>query len=278
MYERDMSLVFTRYLYPKIEVRQALFLAILNKNLDESLFWVYELYHSGNEHCTFQYLFNMYNEIFECENPQLIRFLEECKGKWENNKEEHWHIGSIVATFCMRTYTLTGFVERYFKTKCLIKLENKFVEKKITIRLKKDQTDKYNTIVSTRDCPRLYLPSVCGYAIPKQYNELFDTPKCDIKKKYCFHWLYYASRSPLWKSRISLHNGIANEDKKDIEFPNDEDQEKFFDLWGIEPDEQPITLQEKSIGTGKEQQLGVRDFCDKYGVKLVTKTIKRMNK
>ena len=40
-------IIFTRYLYNKTEVKQSLFIALLNRKRDEAMFWAYELYFSG---------------------------------------------------------------------------------------------------------------------------------------------------------------------------------------------------------------------------------------
>ena len=41
--------ILTRFLYVKDEVQIALFMSILQKKKEDSLFWAYELYYSGFE-------------------------------------------------------------------------------------------------------------------------------------------------------------------------------------------------------------------------------------
>jgi hypothetical protein len=55
-------LVFTRYLYSKEEVERSLFLALLEHQWKEALFWGYELYYSGYQMYIMNFAMNIYNE------------------------------------------------------------------------------------------------------------------------------------------------------------------------------------------------------------------------
>jgi hypothetical protein len=57
------QIVFTRYLYPMVDVKQSLLLSLLDKNSNEALFWAYELFHSGFEENTFDYIYSIYDII-----------------------------------------------------------------------------------------------------------------------------------------------------------------------------------------------------------------------
>ena len=48
--------IFTRYLYFKVEVANSLQWSILDKHLEESLYWAYEMYFSGFQTETFDFL------------------------------------------------------------------------------------------------------------------------------------------------------------------------------------------------------------------------------
>ena len=45
----QIALAFTRYLYQMLEVKQSLFLALIDHNPEEALYWLYEQYYSGFE-------------------------------------------------------------------------------------------------------------------------------------------------------------------------------------------------------------------------------------
>lgn len=57
------------------------------------------------------------------------------------------------------------------------------------------------------------------------------------------HWEYYAYRTPYWREIIDKCGGIADDEMREIKFPNDEKSEEFYDLYGYELDEQPIEVQ-----------------------------------
>jgi hypothetical protein len=87
------------------------------------------------------------------------------------------------------------------------------------------------------------------YAIDSNnYLSLFDLKreKQDIKTAYYYDWLYYASYSPLWKSRILKHNGVIDAKNKKVEF-DDDDIDEFYDNYGYEPDEQSTEVENKTI-------------------------------
>jgi hypothetical protein len=61
-------------------------------------------------------------------------------------------------------------------------------------------------------------------------------------------WLFYASRSPIWKTRILEYDGKIDGRKKTVEFKNDDDLEGFHDKYDYEPDEQPLKIQKSCMG------------------------------
>ena len=112
------EVAFTRYLYPKVFVKQSIMLALLEHNYDETMFWTYELYFSGFEDETYDFIFKLYNDIYCYNNPKLIKFMESTRDIWYKNSLQYWLIGSIVATLCYCNYRLDKFVENYFKVHC----------------------------------------------------------------------------------------------------------------------------------------------------------------
>ena len=73
------NLVFTRYLYPKLDVKQSLLIALLDRNSNKALFWAYELYYSGFEEDLFEYIYNIYDSFYKLENHELEHIIQE---KW----------------------------------------------------------------------------------------------------------------------------------------------------------------------------------------------------
>ena len=97
--------------------------------------------------------------------------------------------------------------------------------------------------------PRKILRLAKIYTIDSDnYLSLFDLKRetQDIKTAYYYDWLYYASHSPLWKSRILKHNGVIDQKKHKVEF-DDDDIDEFYDNYGYEPDEQSTEVENKTI-------------------------------
>lgn len=69
----------------------------------------------------------------------------------------------------------------------------------------------------------------------------------DLEKEIWFHWEYYAMGSPLWQKRLSKWGGSVNHITKKIEFPTDEMQEAFYELYAYEFDELPKEVQAMSL-------------------------------
>jgi hypothetical protein len=141
--------------------------------------------------------------------------------------------------------------------------------------MKAQDLQKYKTLErDMNELPRFYLKKVCKYAVRKEVNQLFKPDFVSNKKDYCYHWLYYAHNCPIWKDRLDGFNIVVNHETKSIDFQDDDELDEFYDVWGLEPDEQLLELQEKSIGNGNEKQLSMKEFCEKYGGIVVTKAIK----
>jgi hypothetical protein len=100
------------------------------------------------------------------------------------------------------------------------------------------------------------------------YMNLFKLKrdKIDIKESYYYNWLYYASFSPLWKSRISMFNGVIDHENKKVVFEvdNDVDLQGFYSNYGYEPDEQSLSVQNKCLEIGQNKDNNWRNFYKKY--------------
>ena len=68
------ELILTRYLYIYDEVRFALLLSLLDKNLNAS-FWAYELYYSGFKKELIEWLWIIYYDFFSTLNPSFESFI-----------------------------------------------------------------------------------------------------------------------------------------------------------------------------------------------------------
>jgi hypothetical protein len=251
------QLVFTRYLYPKMDVKQSLLIALLERQSKEALFWAYELYYSGDEEDTFAYLKNIYESYYKSENPDIEPKL------FAKGTQDDCLIGSIVLTMCSRKYQICDFLRVYKAYDCspIVHPPSKM---KFIIAFKEADLKEYLTVLPEHEKTRFYLGRVCLYSIRRQYNTLFETRCDDYTTPLCYHWLYFASKSSIWLDRIEDFGGVQNHETMEIDFPNDDLLDAFYDNWGLVPDEQSKELHDKLIGNC-ETQLSMDDFCEKYG-------------
>ena len=72
-------------------------------------------------------------------------------------------------------------------------------------------------------------------------------PATSFINAYFYHWLYYASSTPIWKHRIDKYKTSTNHQTKEIDFDSDEDLEQFHEEYGLEPDEQSADMHKKNL-------------------------------
>ena len=269
-------ILFTRYLYNKTEVKQSLFISLLQRDLDEAMFWAYELYFSGFDTDAFDYIINVYREAYSVLNPNLVLFLEKMVIIWSKDKSAHWTIGSIITTLIYRDYDINSFVTTYFKVNCKPNQASTKTTRKFIITLTNPDVEKYKTITSGR--ADTVLRRACKYAVYKEYNQLFGTsvPKLsDLQNIYYYHWLYYCLDTPIWRNRIFKYNGQINHEKKKIIFDDEDSLQEFYEHWGYYPDEQPMHVDDKTIGsTFPNKNISIMEFCNKFNGNPTVKKIK----
>ncbi len=192
------------------------------------------------------------------------------------------HIGTNIKEFnsIIKMISNTGSVKKYNRTiylcftmKYLLgldkrekrekeKKEKKGSKESISITIKEREEIKmvkpyFDVDVSgERGWQKLEL--VQRYAIDKyDYLCIFSKNRKHITReelldRYKKHWLYYASFSLLWKERIEKYKGIISLEKRNVTFAEETDLDEellqeFYSLYGLEPDEQSVIVQNKSI-------------------------------
>ena len=297
----------TRYLYSTVEVKQSLLMAMLDRELDEALFWAFELFYSddfiGGElvgTSTFEYVCSLYEQFYKNHNLDIE--------PWIHTKlslvEPDIAVASLVQTLIPRQYCIVDFVETYLHVKCTSSDASLgTVPKKLRILLRKEDIIKYSTIephdsvshdsvsydsVSYDSVsyisPRLVLKKACRFPIRKNITVLFKTfiPGSMIQL-WREHWLYYACRSTIWEQRIIEFDGSLNEDTLSVEFDDEDYDEKdmtmterFYNKWNYEPDEQSLDVRNRIIGSEIDNtiQMDVRAFCEKYGAHIPMRKLK----
>jgi hypothetical protein len=285
--------ILTRFLYNKNEVFASLLISIFDKKIDESLFWGYELYFSGYTDELFDYLVKIYNVFFKEINTNLEKYMMNLINEWKTDNTKNHVIGSIIKNLAIRCFSLTTFLSRDNPALTVHITEDdtmniKKMQKKMFITMKEEEIAKYyNEIIFTNTQNDIYrawkvLRTNCVFRVRREIFELFDT---DIFKNafslYDLHnfkddkytmrimdnWLYYAGFSPIWQRRIAEHGGFQNHETKKVFFENEEKEEMFCSLFGYEPDEQSLEIQNQFLyrKPDKIHCINIAEFCDLYG-------------
>jgi len=274
-------LVLTRYLYRKLDVKYSLLIALLEKDENASLFWIYELYYSGFREECFEYLLLIYSEIYIHTTPHINKYIHECYTVWfenEDSVENDCLIGNIAYTIAWSEYNLTPFVKMFYNRDIttsnildlrraihLVHLEPRHILKYQTHEPpnENENIDKYRAYNTLQEITLL--------PIHNEIHHLFDFDGAPNVHNTQTLWLYYASKSPVWKQRIQEYNGIVCNNDRSVLFDDEDDEEQFYHLWHYEPDEIPTTILNKLIGSDETQQINVDDFCEKYDYTITQK-------
>ena len=277
-------LILTRYLYIKEDVWASLMMSVLNKDVDQTLFWVCEMYYSGFEEELAEYLIVLYVEFFRSNNPRLEPILR----KMAASISEGAHIAATMAV--NMTTTPRKFVVQDFTVKRAdadLELEGDIgdsrsfpselrkhfggVETRIIIHISPDALLKYHNVFKNNDIglpARKILQKVCRYSTRKDLMELFQSSHNNIPHaKLCeYHrtdhnWVYFASFSPIWANRIAEYDGVVDNENCRVDFPNDECIERFYEEYGYEPDEQRMETLTKFMHFTREPQLTMKAIC-----------------
>ena len=346
---------FTRYLYEKEEVKIVLQICILDKKIEESLFWAYELFYSGFTCELYEVFWKMYYNFYATMNPSFEKYLLNnlsSSSSLTNKEKGEKIVASIINNFIIRPYTTDVFIlqqivkqyefeyckqdneelvnllasedylmiayfilnaceESYLPEIYMSMIEyfenlglNIDIEKEIEnfekmkknnfliiykriillsrmihyfVVLKKiklgknilvcldqdedeyentDEINNYKTIVLIERVWKT-LSTLNLLNIDKNnYLSLFHLKreKYNIINAYRENWEYHASFSPLWQERINNCNGTIDHITKKIIFNDDEELERFYQNHGLEPDEQKMEIQEKTIQNIKKER------------------------
>ena len=219
------QIVLTRYLYNKEAVITSLEMAILQYEYEKSLFWAYELYYSGFQQETIDILFQIFENLFSKNHLRLGLYMEK---KRKENPNAPNLIATIVKNLTMKNPDIKETANGKF------------------VNVKEHHIDEYKTIEPTTLCSWQFLPTVCKYPVfSKKHTKVQSAKLFDIFRA---NWLFHASFSPIWRERISDHNGIIDKKNKVITFENEEDFELFHNRYACDSDEQSLEVQKKCMG------------------------------
>jgi hypothetical protein len=262
----NVPFVLTRFLYIKDEVLLSLLISILEKDYDQSLFWASELYYSGYEKETMEYIDAIYITFFRSQNPKLGRIV-----KWglvKYNKGIHM-LASILLnlTSIPRKYTLQDFATKNDDPEIL---ENAYKqETKVVIFSEVKYAEKYKFSELCHIQNRKILKHVCKYSTHKQWGKIFNNNLTSMNQKELYekhnhNWLFYASFCPIWTKRIREHCGTVDEINEKVVFEDDDWFEQFHENYEYEIDEQSRDIRSKILHTSGVTYLTLQDLINKY--------------
>jgi hypothetical protein len=267
------ELVLTRYLFSYSEVKHSLFIEILDGNVEPALYWGYELYWSGYEEDTIEWLLSTYELMFDL-NEEFKRRIRKEYEEWKEDNTRYEKIGTIIINMCYRPYSISKFTNKYFSTQC----REKEVEKrdsKLYINLKKGDVKEYKTEYGEVGKRYKITNDLYKYELRTEVNSIFryDIKKEEQEKSLFYNWEYYAIRSPYWKEQFEKYGGGVKDGK--IAFNTEEELEEFYNIYSLEIDEKSKETQERVIGINKKKEMTLTNFVNKYNGLLKTKKLKK---
>jgi hypothetical protein len=240
-------MILTRYLYNKNDVFIVLFVSLLEKDKERTLFWAFELYHSGFEIEVFEFLFKVYREYYEKYNPKFKRYFLDKYHQWRSVNEymtlieKERILASLLLNLLFRSYKennnekLFVFVPIHAHTYFLPKVND----------MKPYLTLKNNCLFGIND--NNWLNDYHLYITTDLIKEYVCFEEDYINNLF-YHWEYYCYFSTFWKKIIQEYKGYQNHSLKKIEFLNSMYEDEFYEKYNMEPDEQSREVIIKLIG------------------------------
>ncbi len=118
-------LTLTRYLYPKEFVVLSFYNSMSSKKeLNECLFWIYELYYSGFINDTFDAIFNCYFDFYALLNPKIIDFINKKVDLWKTKKDD-----TIIGIIVKHLYSKKSNNDMFLLNLSMSKITKKQIKK-----------------------------------------------------------------------------------------------------------------------------------------------------
>ena len=287
-----MTTIFTRYLYEYSHVQHSLIWALLERQRDEALFWSYEMYFSGFQEETFQWLWDIYQYMYQEHSPHLAPILLHL---YRSSEDDDTMVGSWILYLLSSPVSLT----RYMREKQNVYLEYPEEYENVLLppilMIPPTEVDKYRTVTIKNSAFRNWqiLRNVCRFPLRAERicngNTAEETTKISefetiqyvtsqgktMRRKRRIlvtldmtkmdSWMYYASYSPLWLERIQEHHGQICHETQRVWFEDEDDEEAFYSDYDLEPDEQPRSVQETILSPPVYRYISWKSFYEIYG-------------
>jgi hypothetical protein len=194
--------------------------------------------------------------------PQYDSFIDNLYQEWLLDKLDHCIIGTVVKLLVESNVSLTNML-RMRQNIHLDKPNDDTVFD--TTRLTPAEIHKYNTLKLTKKMRNWsFLNRVaCKYCVRRITCDDMSISYPIVDAINFDNWLYYASYTPIWNTRIKRYNGIIDHNTKMVTIEN----EGFYENYDYEPDEQSGELKEMlwTNDIEKYENMSIDTFCKKYG-------------
>jgi len=181
------SIIFTRYLYVKDEVKLSLITSLLDKK-EKALFWAYELYYSGFEYELLTLLWKVYFDFYYTLNPTFYDYFVKKQKEWiklSNGKEKNKIISTIVSNVLIRPHNLDVFLLRQITANFEIDTNTSasthtIFEKNEFIKWLNDKDYIKIAEFVLHQCKEKYFDELLNIIV--NYFKIEKSPECKIKK------------------------------------------------------------------------------------------------
>lgn len=134
----------------------------------------------------------------------------------------------------------------------------------IYLTINKDDIAPFQTLLCPAPDNYKTLRTVCKYSInASSFLGMFVVARPDnLVHLYHDHWTYWSAGSPYWADAIRLYGGKLCGRTQSVIFDTALKEEEFYQIYGLEPDEQPLKVQQCAIE--EIDAVGVQAFYGKY--------------
>jgi hypothetical protein len=260
----------TRLLYVKSEVEVSLMVAIVERSdLQECYFWLEELIQSGFavDQLLWKIFYDFYFEYHSKMEYYIRRKLNGGRDAYHIVRQ-FFELTASPTVFRRRMagdnpLTLTELAERYgggdniaeyWEGSTYANKSHHMLAMETHLNVPEDELVPAiyvikSTFPNATSFAKLPARNVLSYG--RRYAIRSDikllVPERTVAADAPFHnWEYYAYTTLCWKKRFDAYDATPNHLLKRIEFPDDERLEAFYDLYGYEPDEQSLFVQQLS--------------------------------
>jgi hypothetical protein len=136
--------------------------------------------------------------------------------------------------------------------------------KNIYLTINKDDLTPFQTLLCPAPNNYKTLRTVCKYSInASSLLGMFAVARPDnLAHLYHDHWTYWSAGSPYWAAAIRLYGGKLCRQSQSVVFATALQEEEFYQIYGLEPDEQPLNVQQRAIEEIGAAEVGV--LYDQY--------------